>query len=411
MTEKQSQADLLRYYKRLVQDARYKCHMYHVFGHLDKLLPLAELEPEELANIECDEGADVALADGVRTGVYIDRVLPYEDLVVQVEGVKLSGPTFPAINRHWGRLEAREHYHSQGVLHRDLFDEVDWDSTERVMTRAPEMFLVWVTKQVSGFCGSNHMMNLIYEDVVDRCPNCGHLPEKANHILHCRSPDRVAVFTSSVMKLTEWLHKQQTDFELILLIKDYLLARGDRTLLSFCGPNSIYCQLALLHDHLGYDNFLEGRISKLFRSMRQLDISRRSLRKHAGHWCNGLVLHLLQITHRQWTYRCRTVHYRGADGLTEEQQQKIMRECEDLLWTDPSILLPEDRHLLSIYFEELGNSPAIMRQLWISEMEAATNASRLNDARCEQIIWEDPQLDTPVDTEGSICFQRRRKRR
>jgi hypothetical protein len=141
--------------------------MYHVYGHLDKLLPLAELEPEELANIECDEGADVALADGVRTGVYIDRVLPYEDLVVQVEGVKLSGPPFPAINRHWGRLEAREHYHCQGVLHHDLFDEVDWDSTERVMTRAPEMFLVWVTKQVSGFCGSNHMMNLIYGDVVD----------------------------------------------------------------------------------------------------------------------------------------------------------------------------------------------------------------------------------------------------
>jgi hypothetical protein len=61
----------------------------------------------------------------------------------------------------------REHYHCQGVLHHDLFDEVDWDSTERVMTRAPEMFLVWVTKQVSGFCGSNHMMNLIYGDVVD----------------------------------------------------------------------------------------------------------------------------------------------------------------------------------------------------------------------------------------------------
>lgn len=279
------------------------------------------------------------------------------------------------------------------------------------MTRAPEMFSVWVTKQVSGFCGSNHMMNHIYGDVVDRCPNCGHSPEEANHMLHCRSSDRVAVFTSSVMKLSEWLHKQQTDFELNLLIKDYLLARGDRTLLSFCGPNSIYRQLAHHHDQLGYDNFLEGRISKLFCSMRQLDISRRGLRKNAGHWCNGLVLHLLQITHRQWTYRCQTVHYKGADGLTEEQQHKIMRECEDLLWTDPSILLPEDRHLLSIDFEELGSSPAIMRQLWISEMEAATNASRLHDARQEQIIWEDPQLDTPVDTEGSIRFRRRRKRR
>jgi hypothetical protein len=53
---------------------------------------------EELANIECDEGADVALVDGVCTGVYIDCVLPDENLVVQVEGVKLSGPMLPTIN-------------------------------------------------------------------------------------------------------------------------------------------------------------------------------------------------------------------------------------------------------------------------------------------------------------------------
>jgi hypothetical protein len=108
MPEKQAQADLLRYYKRLVRDAPYKCHMYHVYGHLDRLLPLEELEPEETANIECDEGADVALEEGVRTGVYIDRILPDEDMVVQVDGVKLSGPTLPTINRHWDawRLES-----------------------------------------------------------------------------------------------------------------------------------------------------------------------------------------------------------------------------------------------------------------------------------------------------------------
>jgi hypothetical protein len=182
-------------------------------------------------------------------------------------------------------------------------------------------------------------------------------------MLHCRNPDRAALFASSVHTLVEWLHKQQTDFELILLIKQYLLARGDRTMLSFCSPNSVYRQLAHLHDQIGYDNFLEGRICPRFRSMRQWDISNRKLRKHAGHWYNGLVLHLLQITHHQWTYCCQTVHYKGADGLTEEQQHSIMRECEDLLWTDPSILLPEDRPLLFADFESLGNSPAIMQQL------------------------------------------------
>jgi hypothetical protein len=133
-------------------------------------------------------------------------------------------------------------------------------------------------------------------------------------------------------------------------------------------------------------------------------------RKHPGHWCNGLVLHLLQITHRQWTYCCQTVHYEGADGLTEEQQHKIMRDFEDLLRTDPSILLPEDRSLLCVDFESLGNSPAIMRQLWISEMEATTAAARLESAQQEDVIWENDQPEVPIDTEGSIWFRQRCKR-
>jgi hypothetical protein len=103
-------------------------------------------------------------------------------------------------------------------------------------------------------------------------------------------------------------------------------------------------------------------------------------------------------------------HYKGADGLTEEQQHKIMSECEDLLWTDPSILLPEDRSLLCVDFESLGNSPAIMRQLWISEMEvAAVMAAQLESARQEDVIWESNQLEVPIDTEGSIRFWWRRK--
>lgn len=171
--------------------------MYHVYGHLDQYLSLDELTIEELTNIECDEEADIALVEGVRLGRYIDRVLPDEDFVVKVDGEKLSGPTLPAINHHWGRTEAREHYHDQGILDRDLFDEVDWDSTECVMTRAPEMFSVWVTKQVSGLCGSNHMLNHIYGNVVDRCPNCGASPERSNHMLHCRDPDRAALFTAA----------------------------------------------------------------------------------------------------------------------------------------------------------------------------------------------------------------------
>ena len=83
-----------------------------------------------------------------------------------------------------------------------------------------------------------------------------------------------------------------------------------------------------------------------------------------------------------------------------------MRNCEALLWTDPSALLDEDKDLLEMDFEDLGAGPAIARQTWIAEMEAA-----LAFASAEPVVGE-KQTDTeaPVDTEGSIRFKRRRRR-
>jgi hypothetical protein len=94
-----------------------------------------------------------------------------------------------------------------------------------------------------------------------------------------------------------------------------------------------------------------------------------------GHWCKGFIQRLLQITHRQWTYRIRTIHYKDQEGLTAAQQEKIAKECEDYLWTDPMSLLPEDRELLGIDFEELGEANAEARHIWLSEMRAAKAAS------------------------------------
>ena len=70
-------------------------------------------------------------------------------------------------------------------------------------------------------------------------------------------------------------------------------------------------------DELSFQNMMEGRISKLLYSARVADIQRLRLCKHAGHWCNGLILQLLQITHRQWTFRNGTVHLKGP--MTDSQ--------------------------------------------------------------------------------------------
>ena len=75
--------------------------------------------------------------------------------------------------------------------------------------------------------------------------------------------------------------------------------------------------------------------------------------------------------------------------MTEQQQLRIMRNCEALvLWMDPSALLEDDQELLEMDFEDLGAGPA-------------------GDP---QVGMEQTKIEVPVDTEGSIRFRRQRRR-
>ena len=125
-----------------------------------------------------------------------------------------------------------------------------------------------------------------------------------------------------------------------------------------------------------------------------------------------IILQLLQITHRQWSYRNGSIHLRVKDGMTMHQHELLMRRCEELLWTDPSQLLEEDQALLDIDFTALGSSSAIDRQLWVSEMEAATAAAQYEklEMRRNRISTRMARQDPVIDTEGSIRFRRRRRR-
>ena len=96
---KQGQADVLRYYKNLVRSAPAKCKMYHVHGHLDRYLSRSEMSPAELLNCECDHLAGAALRSAVESNNYISRILPGEDIVVSVNGCKITGSYERAITR------------------------------------------------------------------------------------------------------------------------------------------------------------------------------------------------------------------------------------------------------------------------------------------------------------------------
>jgi hypothetical protein len=129
------------------------------------------------------------------------------------------------------------------------------------------MFRNWVTKQVSGSGGTNHELSKmdVTDTVIDECPNCQYTPETSKHMTRCRHDGRRALFLESASIVLDRLAEAQPEPELIDMLDVYMSAQGDRTL-SDCltSKHSEYALLAEVQDRLGWDNFVEGRISTLW---------------------------------------------------------------------------------------------------------------------------------------------------
>ncbi len=90
-------------------------------------------------------------------------------------------------------------------------------------------------------------------------------------------------------QLGQWLYDQQTDGKLVNLFKEYLLAGRTRTLTSLLKPGSNLGVEEWLHNHLGWDCFLEGQLCALWVEHRAWHIQRSNLKQLADFWAQRLM--------------------------------------------------------------------------------------------------------------------------
>jgi hypothetical protein len=83
---------------------------------------------------------------------------------------------------------------------------------------------------------------------------------------------------------------------------------GTRTMKSILCPSSWLGLVAEYHDHLGWDDFLEGRICTLWVELQSQDLQEWQLECNTDYWACGLMCRLLEIVHQQWLYQNETVH-------------------------------------------------------------------------------------------------------
>ena len=126
-------------------------------------------------------------------------------------------------------------------------------------------------------------------------------------------------------------------------------------------------ELAKDHDSIGWQNFTEGRISKLYLEyQRRYYKTLKDCRRHATTWAVGLIENIFKIVHNQWTWQNEKLHFRRHPGAETafEYERTMERIVNQLEMTDPEDLLPKDLYLLDVDPEDLAKTTRDGRQSW-----------------------------------------------
>jgi hypothetical protein len=91
MLEKQSQSDVLWYFKELMASSRIKGPMQHVYGHADEYLSEAKMSPAQRVNCRADKIAMAALITTVKANEFISSIFPSEKVCVEIAGERVMG--------------------------------------------------------------------------------------------------------------------------------------------------------------------------------------------------------------------------------------------------------------------------------------------------------------------------------
>jgi hypothetical protein len=372
-------ADILRSLRRVHARLRGRLTYKHVYGHQDRRKTWNQMSLLERLNCRCDKLAKTAVHLGIQNPpveTSARQQLPLETVAVFYNGRKLSGECGNEIRFQAGRVAARRFYVGELGWSSAAFDSVDWEARDKSISSKPDMFRLWLFKQSSSFCASRKNMGRWFGSTVTCCPNCLQPDEDSAHLLHCPDPGRFALLREELRALEEWMHKTYTHPFLAHAISHYIFHRGAVKFRNVPGlPRELY-KLAEEQDLIGWDQFMEGKISSRLREI-QLDfLLSCPTMMTSFDWTAQFISHLLHLTHGQWIYRNISRHHHIYGLLKSTERRALLREIDQFLRVDPEDVPEESKFLLEIDFQQIRHERTEKQSYWVHAIRAAVKAGR-----------------------------------
>jgi hypothetical protein len=253
------------------------------------------------------------------------------------------------------------------------FDLVDWDAIDLAIVGFPEMFWLWASKHMSHFCGVGRMQFICRFWDHSRCPRCQQDNETTEHIILCNGHGANQEWTSRVTNLGVWLIEMDTHPSIHHCISESLMQRSPLT--SFISHSDLVCHSATLEqDGIGWQNFVEGKISKHWGYLQLLYYHELHSKRSVNKWTSGLVSHLLELTHGMWVHRNGIDHAVDKQGLPIRLAANIEATIHEEFCKGTDGLARHDFHFIRRGRDNVMSLSTVDKQGWLRGIQLARDS-------------------------------------
>ena len=367
-------ADLVRAIRRLNAELPIKVHFRHVYGHQDRVLQFDRLDRLSQLNILADEAAGDHLNELIaldQSGQLAECTsdIRKEGWQVWVRGKVTSDPAEAIRTWAFGN-NLRDILDEKGKIPHDMFLKIDWDAVGDSMNEFPQLFRRWVTKHVSGWCAVGKMQAICGYWDSSKCPCCSEPIETTTHMLICPHEGLHENWNKALDGLERWMESADTHPEIQECIINTLWQRRLDASFDFFSSPTIETA-AREQDEIGWQNFMEGKISARWRDIQEEHYRDIASRRTARRWAQNLVSSLLEMVHGQWKFRCDVVHERDAQGLKVAEGLELNAAITEQYDLGKKGLHHRDHHYFRRTLEEILALPALEKRQWAQTIHLA----------------------------------------
>jgi hypothetical protein len=178
--------------------------------------------------------------------------------------------------------------------------------------------------------------------------------------------------------LEHWLVEVDTDPDLWECMVEYAKGQGGVTMMEICrGMDHRYWKVSEEQDAIGWRRFMKGMICRGLQGLQEIYTTVDGSNVTGEQWVTGVIIKLLEITHRQWLYHCIQVHDRFSRIQATQQKEELQMVIEaqqDMGWED---LVEEDQYLAEVNLENFEHTSGERQEYWLVAIQVAREASRL----------------------------------